>query len=167
MFERASVFRGPTHRGRARRTALGPVLGVGLLVFALLASGCGSVDKITLTSSPRLNACGGSEGHPVVVRVYYLRGTSRFARAEFGELWNNDLAVLAEDKIRVREETLNPQQQVVLSLDRSGDAKEAVAIGIVANFCEPGQGCGRRLIQLEGRKTEVRIHADEGCLSID
>jgi type VI secretion system VasD/TssJ family lipoprotein len=167
MFERTPTLRGFAAPARARRIPVKPALLAGLAAFALLAGGCASVDKITLTSSPRLNACGGTEGHPVVVRVYYLRGTSRFARADFGELWNNDLAVLAEDKIRVREETLNPQQQMVLSLDRSGDAKEAVAIGIVANFCEPGQGCGRRLIQLEGRKTEVTVHADEGCLSID
>ncbi|MCA9753119.1 MAG: type VI secretion system lipoprotein TssJ [Gemmatimonadetes bacterium] len=150
-----------------RRFGLSAVLAVLPLLALAALPGCASVDRITLSSSARLNSCGGADGHPVVLRIYYLRGTSKFARAPFEELWENDLAVLGDDKIRVREETLNPAQEISLQLDRGGDAKEASAIGIVANFCEPGEGCNRRLIPIAGRKTDVRIHADEGCLSID
>jgi type VI secretion system VasD/TssJ family lipoprotein len=157
MFEREPTL--PGRRGAAAALVL-----LGLL---LLAAGCASTDKITLTSSPRLNACGGSDGHPVVIRIYYLRGTSRFARADFSELWENDHAVLADDRLEVHERTLKPQEQIVLSLERKDATKEATAIGLVANFCEPGEGCWRRLIPITGRTTETRIHADEGCLSID
>ncbi len=142
------------------------IAAVGLLA-ALSLTGCASVDKLTLTTSPRLNTCEGSDPHPVVMRVYYLRGTARFRSADFAALWDDDRTVLADDRLDMHEKTLNPRQQVNLSIERSDDAKEAVALGIIANFCRPGEGCWRQVVPLEGRKTKVRVHLDEGCLSID
>jgi type VI secretion system protein VasD len=143
----------------------------GLLSFAVLTgstlSGCASVDKLTLTTSPRLNTCEGTDPHPVVLRVYYLRGVAKFRAADFSALWDDDRTVLADDRLEMHEKTLNPRQQVTLSIERSDEVKEATALGIIANFCRPGEGCWRQVVPIEGRKTAIRVHLDEGCLSID
>jgi type VI secretion system VasD/TssJ family lipoprotein len=139
--------------------ALGLSLGLG---------GCGgTVDRVVLTSSPRLNMCNGENPHPVVVRIYYLRGASKFSRAEFEALWENDVAVLEDDRLQVIERTLNPQEQLPITLNRKGAAAEATSIGVVANFCRPGEGCWRRFVPIEKGDAEIRVHVNEGCLSID
>jgi type VI secretion system VasD/TssJ family lipoprotein len=139
-----------------------------LLLAACLVAGCGgTTDRIVLTSSPRLNMCNGVDPHPVVVRIYYLRGASKFSRADFEALWENDTAVLGDDRIQVIERTLNPREQLPVSLSRSGPAQEATSIGVVANFCRPGEGCWRRFVPIEKAKAEIQVHVDEGCLSID
>jgi glutamate synthase (NADPH/NADH) large chain len=56
------------------------------LLSAAFASGCASVDKLTLTTSPRLNICEGTDPHPVVLRVYYLRGVAKFRAAILASL---------------------------------------------------------------------------------
>ena len=147
-----------------RRTFFGA-----LIALTTLASmnGCATTDHVVLTSSRRLNMCEGADPHPIVVRLYYLRGSSRFVRADFETLWEDDLSALEDDRIQVLERTLNPTQQLPLSIKREGDAKQATAIGVVANFCRPGEGCWRQVVPLEGKKGEIRIHVDEDCLSVD
>jgi type VI secretion system VasD/TssJ family lipoprotein len=141
----------------------------GLALAAVLgATGCATTDRITLTSSPRLNTCeGGGDPHAVVVRIYYLRATDRFTRADFAALWQDDAAALADDRIALEERTVNPRQQLAISLERKDAAKAATAIGVVANFCRPGEGCWRRTVPISGGAVKLRVHLDEGCLSID
>ncbi|MFN8179145.1 MAG: type VI secretion system lipoprotein TssJ [bacterium] len=134
---------------------------------AALLMGCATTDHVTLTTSPRLNTCEGADPHPVVVRIYYLKSADKFSRAEFAALWENDFNTLGEDRISVVEKTLNPKQQLTVSLARSDAAKGATAIGIVANFCKAGEGCWRRAIPITKGDAKVRVHLDEGCLSID
>lgn len=140
----------------------------GVLFVAALAvgicAGCASTDKVLLTSSRRLNSCDGNEAHPVGVRVYYLAGTDRFTKADFASLWENDLETLGEDRIQVADVTVLPQSQAEVPLERPD---KATSLGIVANFCKPGEGCWRTVVPLDGRKEKVRVHLDEGCLSID
>ncbi len=146
----------------------GGAIGLLALAFSIAASGCGSTDRIILTTSPRLNICEGDEPHPIVVRIYYLKDTSRFARADFDALWDDDHAVLADDRIAMFPRTLNPRQQLPMQIPRGDETKEATAIGVVANFCRPGAGgCWRKMIPIVDRNEEIRIHLDEGCLSID
>lgn len=139
----------------------------GSLVLAGAISGCASVDKITLTTSQHLNTCEGSDPHPVVIRIYYLRGTTRFRSVDFESLWDDDRTALGDDRLELHEKTLNPREQVPLIIKRSDAAKEATAIGLVANFCRPGEGCWRQVVELEGSKSEIRVHLNEGCISID
>jgi type VI secretion system VasD/TssJ family lipoprotein len=137
---------------------------IGALIFAWIAAGCGSTDRVMLTSSRRLNACDGSEAHPVGVRVYYLASTDRFTQADFASLWENDLETLGEDRIKVTDLTVVPQSQQEVPLERPD---KATAIGIVANFCKPGAGCWRAVLPLEGRKGKLGVHLGEGCISIE
>ena len=130
-------------------------------------AGCASIDKLTLTTAARLNTCDGSEPHPVVVRIYYLKNSARFRAADFPSLWDEDRLTLGDDRLDLIEETLNPREELPLTIKRSDEAKEATAIGIVANFCDPGEGCWRQVVPVEGRKSDIRIHLDEGCLSVD
>jgi type VI secretion system VasD/TssJ family lipoprotein len=143
---------------RRRSTHLGVVLA------AFLACGCASTDKVYLTGSRRLNSCDGEEAHPVGVRVYYLAGTDRFNKADFASLWENDLEALGEDRIKVSDVTLTPQSQQELAIERPD---KATSLGIVANFCKPGEGCWRAVVPLDDRKEKVRVHLDEGCLTLD
>ncbi len=131
------------------------------------AVGCGTTDKVVLTTSPRLNICEGSDPHPVVVKIYYLASPERFARADFVALWEDDIGTLAEDRLRLVEKTLNPKEQVTLPLERDDAVKGATALGIVANFCRPGEGCWRRTVAIGDDDVKIRVHLDEGCLSID
>lgn len=126
--------------------------------------GCAATDKVLLTSSRRLNSCDGQEAHPVGVRVYYLAATDRFSKADFEALWNDDAATLADDRLKVSDLTVVPQSQSELKLPRPKGAK---AVGFVANFCKPGEGCWRAVVALEGHKGKLRLHLDEGCLSLD
>lgn len=138
------------------------------LGMSLLAAGCATTDKVTLTTSPRLNTCEkDGDAHPVVVRIYYLKSADRFMRADFSALWQDEFAALADDRITVEERTLNPKQQITVPLSREGDAKAATAIGVVANFCRPGEGCWRRTVAITGGGANIRVHLDEGCLAID
>ena len=140
----------------------------GLAVGAFLGGCGGTTDKITLTSSPRLNTCeGGGDAHPVVVRIFYLKARDRFERADFTALWQDDVATLEGDRIKVEERTLNPKQQITVALKRDEASKGAAAIGVVANFCKPGEGCWRRWVDIDDDSAEIRVHLDEGCLSID
>ncbi|GJM44551.1 MAG: hypothetical protein DHS20C21_13930 [Gemmatimonadota bacterium] len=134
---------------------------------ALATGGCASIDKLTLTTAARLNTCDGSEPHPVVVRIYYLKNSARFKAADFPSLWDQDRNTLGDDRLDLIEETLNPREELPLVIKRSDEAKEATAIGIVANFCDPGEGCWRQVVPITGKKSDIRIHFDEGCLSID
>lgn len=145
-----------------RTAALSAVIG------ATLLAGCGATtDRVTLTTSPRLNTCEGADPHPVVVRIYYLRNSDKFSRADFTALWEDDFGVLGDDRISVVERTLNPKQQLAVSLARKDAAKEATAIGILANFCRAGEGCWRRTVAIDKDDVKLRVHLDEGCLSID
>ena len=140
-----------------------------LFLLATLAgvTGCGTTDKLVLTTSPRLNTCEGADPHPCVVRVYYLASADRFASADFVALWEDDVATLGGDRLHFVEKTLNPKQQLTLSLERDEAVKGATAIGVVANFCKPGEGCWRKTVPISGDDFEIRVHLDEGCLSID
>lgn len=141
---------------------------VGALALALGFAGCATTDQVTLTTSPRLNTCeSGGDAHSVVVRIYYLKSVDRFMRADFTALWQDEFAALADDRISVEERTLNPTQQITVPLAREGPAKTATAIGVVANFCRPGEGCWRRTVSIEGDAAKLRVHLDEGCLAID
>jgi type VI secretion system VasD/TssJ family lipoprotein len=135
-----------------------------VLAIAGMLAACASTDRVYLTGSRRLNICSGDEPHPVGVRVYYLSGTERFMKADFASLWENDLETLQDDRIKVSDVTVVPQDQTEVVLDRPEGAK---SLGIVANFCKPGEGCWRALIPLEDRKEKLRVHLDEGCLSLD
>lgn len=139
-----------------------------LLGLMLGFAGCGTTDRVTLTTSPRLNTCEkDGDAHPVVVRIYYLKSVDRFMRTDFAALWQDDFTALAEDRISVEERTLNPKQQVTIPLPRQDAAKAATAIGVVANFCRPGEGCWRRTVPITGKGAKLRVHLDEGCLAID
>jgi type VI secretion system VasD/TssJ family lipoprotein len=134
---------------------------------AALSLGCATNDRVTMTTSPRLNTCEGADPHPVVVRIYYLKSPDKFTRAEFPALWEDDFGTLGEDRISVVEKTLNPKQQLTVSLSRSDAAKGATALGIVANFCKAGEGCWRKAIPIDKHAAKLRIHLDESCLTID
>ena len=151
----------------ARRTA---AVGTRFLALALALGfgGCATTDQVTLTTSPRLNTCeSGGDAHTVVVRIYYLKSVDRFMRVDLNTLWQDDVAALADDRISVQERTVNPKQQVTVPLPREGPAKAATAIGVVANFCRPGEGCWRRTVSIDGDAAKLRVHLDEGCLAID
>ena len=138
-----------------------------VVLGATLIAGCATTDKVTLTTSPRLNTCEGADPHPVVVRLYYLRSADKFSRADFTALWEDDFGALGDDRISVVEKTLNPRQQLTVSLARNDAAKAATAIGVVANFCRAGEGCWRRVVAIDKGDAKIRVHLDEGCLSID
>ena len=141
-----------------------------LLATSLLTivTGCGSTHEIILTSSPRLNMCGSNEPHPVFIRIYYLRATSKFETADFNAIWYDERATLEDERIETYERTLNPRQQLPIPIKPGDDAKDAVAIGIVANFCDPGPGgCWKKIVPITGRNQKVRFHLDQGCLSVD
>ena len=62
---------------------------------------------------------------------------------------------------------MNPRQQLTVSPARNDAAKAATAIGVVANFCRAGEGCWRRVVAIDKGDAKIRVHLDEGCLSID
>jgi type VI secretion system VasD/TssJ family lipoprotein len=141
----------------------------GMLLAALTGiAGCGTTDKLVLTTSPRLNTCEGADPHPCVVKVYYLASADRFLGADFVALWENETETLGGDLLKLAaEKTLNPKQQLTLPLRREDAVKGATTIGIVANFCKPGEGCWRKAVPIGGGDVQLRVHLDEGCLSID
>jgi type VI secretion system VasD/TssJ family lipoprotein len=154
----------PFRKGRGRGGALLPTL---LLAFAVF-SGCGTTDLVTLTGSPRLNRCSGSDDpHPVAVRIYYLKSDGRFLDSDFDALWQSDREILQDDYLDHAERTLNPRSQLRVELQRKDDASEATALGIMANFCDAQEGCWRKVVPLAGGGKEIWILLGERCLSID
>src|SRR5215212_9665465 len=108
------------HGGRAHPLSL-PTL-VALLVLGGLAVSCSTRAPaakepqaactlpnplLTIIASDRLNASAG-QGRPVQVRLYQLKSDARLQSAKFEDVWQNDVATLATDLVKVDEYTLFP-----------------------------------------------------------
>ncbi len=155
-------------RPPARRLLVGAALILMLLLVGccprqLLLRSCGTVDRIRIEASEQLNTCDESGAHPVKLYIYSLAAAEQFRAAEFSALFDNDLKVLGDDKLKVIEQTLRPGETLSLKLPR---AKGTTAIGIVADFCQQSSNCWKRSIELEKGGARIGIALGKNCMTV-
>ncbi len=117
-----------------RRRAL-----VGIFVATLLAS-CASpppppppLPHVSLTIQAGKDQNAGADGvaRSVAVRLYWLGGTTRFARADFFALHDQEKAVLADDGMGSEELILSPGSSQTLERDVKAGVQN---LGVVVAF---------------------------------
>ncbi len=135
------------------------------MAIALL-TGCAATDHVFLNSDARVNMCEGADPHPVLVRIYHLRGTDRFDQAEFTLLWEDEQAALGPTFLRREQQVVNPRESLKISIPRKDEAEEATHLGFVANFCDLSGDCWRVSAPVSGRKTEIHLDLEMTCIEV-
>jgi type VI secretion system protein VasD len=81
---------------------------------------CAETEPLALLIDGAANLNPGPDGQPLptVVRVYQLRGTTRWQTANLDEMARNDRAVLADEALDIRELTLMPSGRELPTLTR-------------------------------------------------
>jgi type VI secretion system VasD/TssJ family lipoprotein len=132
----------------------------------LLLRSCTTTDHFVLTTSSRLNSCDGVGGHPLALRILSLGSTTEFEKRDFFELWEDLEEALGDELLAVEETTMIPDRRSGLDLERP---EAATAIGILANFCSPGdkESCWRQVVPLRGGAKTVKIYFDETCMVLE
>jgi type VI secretion system protein VasD len=104
--------------------------------------------RLVLAASDRLNP--GERGEPLatVVRIYQLKGASKFSGSAFEEMLDRDKATLGDELVSARELTINPADRIDPALTR-GDGVDYVAV--VALFRQPGGTFWRAITRLPAR----------------
>ncbi|MGY8683200.1 type VI secretion system lipoprotein TssJ [Bradyrhizobium sp. UFLA05-153] len=87
--------------------------------------------KFVIHSDPLVNQNTRGEPSPVVVRIYELKSTTNFDRAQFFELFDNDAKRLGPDLVAKRETELKPGEKY--DLERNTPI-ETRYIGVIAGF---------------------------------
>jgi type VI secretion system VasD/TssJ family lipoprotein len=157
------MLRPPAHRLLAGAALVSLALLAGCCPQQLLLRSCGSVDRLRIEASEQLNTCDESGAHPVKLTIYSLAATEQFRAAEFSALFDNDLKVLGDDKLKVIEQTVRPGETLELELPRE---KGATAIGIVADFCQQSSNCWKRSIDLEKKGARISIALGKNCMTV-
>ncbi|WP_084801370.1 type VI secretion system lipoprotein TssJ [Bradyrhizobium sp. Ec3.3] len=110
----------------------------GALLIAAVGASC-SIDKSLKTTSikfviqtdPLVNQNARGEPSPVVVRIYELKSTTNFDRAQFFELLDNDAKRLGPDLVAKRETELKPGEKYDFERNTPIDTRY---IGVIAGF---------------------------------
>ncbi len=85
----------------------------------------------TLVASPSINPDALGQPSPVVVRLYQLRGKSRFMNAGFFALYDHQRRTLGSSLITRDERTVFPGQDLPLHIDLSAGARY---LGVLAAY---------------------------------
>ena len=137
-------------------------------------SGCAKVglkggpptDRLRIASGAVLNDCDGSGSRPVVLRVYVLAAEEKFKDLDLESLWYGEPPPLGQDLIgAVKEVTAvaGAARPALLALPRE---QGAVAVGVVANFCEIAPGCWKKIIPLAKGNTNIDILLERTCMTV-
>jgi type VI secretion system protein VasD len=110
--------------------------------------------QITIRAASRLNPDEQGEPLPTAVRVYQLKGPTKFEAAEFGDLYDRDKAVLGDDMVQVDELVLAPGQEQSKRVARD---KAARFVGVVAVVRRPAGSLWRSIAALPpaGKDTDL------------
>lgn len=114
--------------------------------------------QMVLRGAERLNPNDEGRSLPVVVRVYQLKGITRFEGAEFEAVWHRDREVLADDLLKVEEFYLYPAQRLPRSFRREAAATHVVAMAI---FRHPTGQSWRQIFELPPAPGEERCAAQQ------
>ena len=134
---------------------------------ALFLAGCGGATMMNLTMNAdtnKLNTCGGTDSHSVVVCVYQLKGDVNFRNASNEKFWRDDTGVLKDDLLEKKQVTLHPGDSQPVRLE----LKEATKyIGIAADFCKPGKENWRHLYSLSSGNGDLVVSVRDDKLAIE
>ena len=107
------------------------VLGL-IIVFSGLFQACGTPQVLMgVKSTDRINPDDNGEALPVVVRVYQLRETGPFSRADFDTLWSDSERALGESLVGSQEFVVDPETDERIAIRR---LKGADYLAVVAVF---------------------------------
>jgi type VI secretion system protein VasD len=76
-----------------------------------------------IISSPYINPTEAGEPRPVQVRVYQLKGDTRFQNATFEEIWKKDKDTLQDDLVKVDELSVFPNTRTQVKFERDESAQ--------------------------------------------
>jgi type VI secretion system protein VasD len=115
--------------------------------------------QMVLRGSERLNPNDEGRSLPVVVRVYQLKGITRFEEAEFETIWRNDRETLGPDLVKVEEFYVYPTQRLARSFRREDGATHVVVMAI---FRHPAGQAWREMYELPPPPGEERCAQQQG-----
>lgn len=155
-----------------------PVVVMALAGAVLGLAGCASKPASPAPTPARLiasrNVNPDSRGRPspVVVRIYQLRGDSRFMAASFFALYQRERATLGSSLIKRTERTVFPGQQVRLALALSPETR---FLGVAAAYRDVRTARWRAVVGvpkksllklLAERRVSVRVGKDAVSIAV-
>lgn len=132
-----------------------------LFTLVLLLGACASdppppptLVELTLMASDRLNPTALGSAAPLRIKLYQLKGTATFDRADFFALFDKGSATLGAE--RVEEEELLVRPGETLTLQREID-DAASHLGVVAGFRDLDRAIWRRAVAVAPQQTSRMI----------
>jgi len=157
----------PQQMGARTVNVFGRPFAAALAVAALLAS-CASAPKpaqvsLTIEASPQLNPSPSMRPSPLTVRVYELKSTAAFNKADFMSIYQRDQAELGGELVAKEELLLSPGESRSMTKTLSPDTR---FLGVLAAYRDLEHAGWRSSVPIQvGQKQRVVIRAGE--LSIE
>lgn len=152
----------PAGRGGSSVHAHGTAL-VLLVVSALLATGCASTLKVTLTAAPDLNSCGKPAGYPLTYRILQVTDASVVTGMSLTQLWGKEAALLGPALLDTKESFIDPGAKKRLPIEKKPGAAGIIVVG---NYCKPRGDCWYVARPLS-KGTSLKLVAGPDCLSVE
>ncbi len=120
---------------------------IGIVVCALI--GCGRHETLYVRAGDRLNFSPSGEATSIDIRIYQLRRREGFLAADFSDLWLDDVATLADDRLG------DPKAVTIRPGDGVGEPRRidvgpwqegALYVGIMALYAQPPEEGARRAV---------------------
>lgn len=133
-----------------------------LFTLALLLGACASdpppvpptLVELTLLSSERLNPTSLGTAAPLRVKLYQLKSTATFERADFFALFDKGSATLGAELVEEQELLLRPGETRMLELELD---EQAGHLGVVAAFRDLDRAVWRQVVAVPRQQTSRMI----------
>ena len=153
-------------RGRSATT-------VCLLAALALCIGCSSDTerwRVLLLPTNTLNQDDTGYSLPVLVRVYQLKGKSKFQQATFNDLWKSDKDVLGDEMVDRKDMTVQPGAKAELEIDLEVK-RGATYLGVMALFRKHDVEGWRQIVEasssvLNPMTPKVKLIVDKNMLKL-
>jgi type VI secretion system protein VasD len=106
----------------------------------------------------------------VLVRVYQLKGKSKFQQATFNDLWKSDKEVLGDEMVDRKEMTVQPGAKAELEIDLEVK-RGATYLGVMALFRKHDVEGWRQIVEasssaLNPMTPKVKLIVDKNMLKL-
>jgi type VI secretion system protein VasD len=127
-----------------------------LLLIQITACGGKKQVRLNVAISAASNLNPDPSGNPlsVVVRIYQLKDSGRFERADYDALWKNEKETLADDLIQQIERVIHPGSQEIVDVQAN---PAAGFIGVLALFRNPSGDSWRKVVPVRSKVKGVSV----------
>lgn len=147
---------------------------IGLVVFALLLSGCSSTPEkpevpptlvdATFTISAQVNPDVNHRASPIVVRIFELKSIGAFNESDFYDLFENHSSALGGDLLGSEKIHLNPGDVHSIKHNASPETK---FVAVIAAYRNLNQAIWRDSVAITANKTtQIMVVANKLTVSV-